>query len=265
MDYSFNGEIARIYGVDEAVFIHNLYWWIAKNEANGRHYHDGRSWTYNSMRALSELFPFWTEKQIRRIIRNLEANGALHVGNYNQYPYDRTQWYALDESVLSIYRNGQIDSPKWANDIRPNGQMTSAQMGGPIPDSKPDNIPDNNKQAKKDTASIEEQTAAYTANPKLLDALSAYLEMRRQKKKPPTPYAYSLILRKLDRECSGVREKIAVLEQSIVNGWTDIYPLKEPLPPEPDISPPVELTPEMDTQRVILKPGEKFDWKELVD
>ena len=61
MDYSFNGEIARIYGVDEAVFIHNLYWWIAKNEANGRHYHDGRSWTYNSMRALSELFPFWTE------------------------------------------------------------------------------------------------------------------------------------------------------------------------------------------------------------
>ena len=97
MDYSFNGEIARIYGVDEAVFIHNLYWWIAKNEANGRHYHDGRSWTYNSMRALSELFPFWTEKQIRRIIQKLEANGALHVGNYNQYPYDRTQWYALDE------------------------------------------------------------------------------------------------------------------------------------------------------------------------
>ena len=144
MDYSFNGEIARIYGVDEAVFIHNLYWWIAKNEANGRHYHDGRSWTYNSMRALSELFPFWTEKQIRRIIRNLEANGALHVGDYNQYPYDRTQWYALDESVLSIYRNGQIDSPKWANDIRPNGQMTSAQMGGPIPDSKPNSKPDIN-------------------------------------------------------------------------------------------------------------------------
>ena len=265
MDYSFNGEIARIYGVDEAVFIHNLYWWIAKNEANGRHYHDGRSWTYNSMRALSELFPFWTEKQIRRIIQKLEANGALHVGNYNQYPYDRTQWYALDESVLSVYRNGQIDLPKWANDIRPNGQMTSAQMGGPIPDIKPDNKPDNKKRAKKDTESIEEQTAAYTANPKLIDALSAYLEMRRQKKKPPTPYAYSLILRKLDRECAGTREKIAVLEQSIVNGWTDIYPLKEPLPPEPDISPPVELTPEMDTQRVILKPGEDFDWKELVD
>lgn len=34
---------------------------------------------------------------------------------------------------------------------------------------------------------------------------------------------------------------------------------------EPDISPPVEITPEMDTQRVILEPGEEFDWKELVD
>ena len=60
MDYSFNAEIAQIYGVDEAVFIHNLYWWIAKNEANGRHYYDGRTWTYNTMKAFSTLFPFWS-------------------------------------------------------------------------------------------------------------------------------------------------------------------------------------------------------------
>ena len=142
MDYGFNGEIARLYGVDEAVFIHNLYWWIAKNEANGRHYHDGKSWTYNSMKAFTDLFPFWTEKQVRRIVRKLSDCGALLVGNYNDLPFDRTQWYALSDEVNAVYQKGSIDSPKRANDICPNGRMTSAQTGAPIPDSKPDSKPD---------------------------------------------------------------------------------------------------------------------------
>jgi hypothetical protein len=137
MDYSFNGKVAEIYGVAEAVFIHNLYWWIAKNEANGRHYYDGRNWTYNSMEAFTKLFPFWTIKQVRRIINKLYADGAIHIGNYNQRGFDRTQWYALDETVTALYQtgesicpNGQMEVPKQANG--------SAQMGRPIPDSKPD-------------------------------------------------------------------------------------------------------------------------------
>ena len=35
MDYSFNGEVAKLYGVDGAIFIHNIYWWVRKNKANG--------------------------------------------------------------------------------------------------------------------------------------------------------------------------------------------------------------------------------------
>ena len=83
MDYSFNAHIAEQYGVEEAVFIHNLYWWISKNKANGQHFYEGRTWTYNSAKAFADLFPFWTPKQIRRIIKKLEAEGALHIGNFN--------------------------------------------------------------------------------------------------------------------------------------------------------------------------------------
>jgi hypothetical protein len=137
LDYSFNGKIAEMYGVDEAVFIHNLYWWIAKNEANGRHYYDGRNWTYNSMEAFTKLFPFWSIKQVRRIIKNLYEAGAIYTGNYNQRTYDRTQWYSLSESTLALYQTG--------TDNCPNGQMeaperarTTAQMGAPIPDINSD-------------------------------------------------------------------------------------------------------------------------------
>ncbi len=148
MDYSFNGEIAKLYGVDEAVFIHNLYWWIAKNEANGRHYYDGRNWTYNSMDAFARLFPFWSARQVRRIVKKLYENGAIHIGNYNQRGFDRTQWYALDQSVTALYQIG--------DSIRPNSQMEvteqsngSDQTVRPIPDSKPDSKPDINTDTEK--------------------------------------------------------------------------------------------------------------------
>ena len=51
MNYIFDVEVAREYGVNEAIFISNLQFWIAKNKANGIHYHGNRTWTYNSNKA----------------------------------------------------------------------------------------------------------------------------------------------------------------------------------------------------------------------
>lgn len=100
MDYSFNGEIAARYGIDEAVFIQ----YLANEKVSEQHYYDGRNWTYNSMRAFTELFPFWTEKQVRRIIKKLSDNGAIYIGNYNKSGFDRTQWYALSEEILEMLK-----------------------------------------------------------------------------------------------------------------------------------------------------------------
>ena len=136
MVYSFDSRIAELYGVDEAVFIHNLYYWLMKNEANGRHYYDGKSWTYNSLQAFAKLFPFWSKRQVERIINNLKAKGAIHVGNYNPAGFDRTQWYALDETVYCIYANGDTHFTEWG---RPFPQTVT-----PIPDSKPNSKPDIN-------------------------------------------------------------------------------------------------------------------------
>ena len=69
MNHSFNAEIADMYGVNEAILIENIYYWVSKNKANGKHYHDGKYWTYNSTKAFSELFYYWSESQIERIIK----------------------------------------------------------------------------------------------------------------------------------------------------------------------------------------------------
>lgn len=115
MNYSFNMEIAKETGVEEAVMLENIYYWILKNKANNKHFYDDNYWTYNSIKAFEELFPFWSKKQIARILKNLEVNGFIITGNYNKVAYDRTRWYALTEKALCIYLNREMDFPKREN------------------------------------------------------------------------------------------------------------------------------------------------------
>ena len=82
--HAFSIEHARLYGMREAVLIRNLHFWVSHNHANGTHQHDGRTWTYNSVRAFEDLFPYLTYKQIRTslenavdVMKNQEANLKL--------------------------------------------------------------------------------------------------------------------------------------------------------------------------------------------
>ena len=97
MNHSFDVDIACLHGVDAAILIENFRFWIAKNKANNRHFYDGRWWTYNSVKAFSELFPYWSGPQVRRIIEKMEDAGVLVSGSYNQNPWDKTKWYAFGD------------------------------------------------------------------------------------------------------------------------------------------------------------------------
>ena len=58
------------------------------------------------------------------------------------------------------------------------------------------------------------------------EAWEGYLEMRKSIKKPPTEYAVRLLFRKLAAMKQAGQNLTAVLEQSIINNWTDVYPVK---------------------------------------
>ena len=97
MDYfSFKKEDALKYGVNAALLLHNFKYWLDKNVANGSNIKDGRYWTYNSLTAIHELFPFLGITQIRGALKKLEDSGLLIKGNYNKHNYDRTVWFSLN-------------------------------------------------------------------------------------------------------------------------------------------------------------------------
>jgi DNA-binding HxlR family transcriptional regulator len=124
MNHSFNTKIAEKYGIEEAIILENLYFWIKKNKANNKHFYDGFYWTYNSVKAMQDLFPYMSTKTITNTISNLVKTELIQKGNYNTSSYDRTNWFALTNLGESLFdENRQIDSDKNEKSIYPNRKM----------------------------------------------------------------------------------------------------------------------------------------------
>lgn len=100
--------VATRYGFEEAVFLHSLMFWYRTNRANDRNFRDGRWWTYNSVKAFEEVFPWWNGGQIRRIIIRCREKGALLDGNYSEDRRDRTAWYSPSDELLELYGDLEI-------------------------------------------------------------------------------------------------------------------------------------------------------------
>ncbi len=143
MEHQFCVELASCYGIEEAIIIQNLYFWIKKNVANEKNFYDGRYWTYNSSKAFSSLFPYMTESKIYRVLKSLEEKGLIIKGNYNDNKYDRTCWYALSDKAIKELTDLKYDAYGFSRSILQNENYDFAKMQNgnnenvkPIPDSK---------------------------------------------------------------------------------------------------------------------------------
>jgi hypothetical protein len=132
---------AKACGVTEAILLYNLRFWVAKNKASGINFYKGRTWTYNSCKKFSKLFPYFSEWQIKRALASLVKQGAILKDNFNKMPYDRTNWYALaDESHLPIVTGKRLDVVPNSNGRlhpleRTISPLSSDDCVSPIPDS----------------------------------------------------------------------------------------------------------------------------------
>lgn len=103
MQHTFNTNIATQFDVNTAIFLQHMAFWTFNNLANKQNIHDGQCWTYNTLEAFSDIFPYWTLRQTRTIIDKCIEKGLLSKGNYNQTKYDRTVWYALSYEGFCLF------------------------------------------------------------------------------------------------------------------------------------------------------------------
>ena len=71
---------------------------------------------------------------------------------------------------------------------------------------------------------------SYCDVPELNAALVSFVEYRKKIKKPMTEHAVKLMIGKLNKMTSSIEEQIEIINQSIVNGWQGLFPLKQDNP-----------------------------------
>ena len=221
MEHSFNIELAKEYGILEAILLKNIWFWIEKNRANEKNFYDGTYWTYNSTRAFNELFPYASESSIKRALKSLQEKGIIKTGNYNKSSYDRTLWYAFTDLGYSIVSNRQMEVNKSSNGNEQNGLT--------IPDINTDDKTKDiktNKKEKKETEFDSVINENFT-DEELKQTIYEFIKMRKAIKKPLTTRGLELMINKLKKMTSNINEQIQILNNSIMNNWLGIFPLKE--------------------------------------
>ena len=132
VNHGFDTGLAIQYGMDCAVVIHHFSYWIDRNQRKGVNFHEGRTWSYQTIKDIAYHFPYWSHKQVERIINKLVEHEVLIKGNFNTNSYDRTSWYAFKyEEMFTISRNREMEKPE-------SGKGKS-EIGKPIPHNKTDN------------------------------------------------------------------------------------------------------------------------------
>lgn len=78
---------------------------------------------------------------------------------------------------------------------------------------------------------IKKQIENYTDLSELREALTEFVEVRKKLRKPFTDGAFKLMLSKLDKLATTDEDKAGIIQQSVINGWQGIFPLKTVEPP----------------------------------
>ena len=133
MNHSFNTDYAELYGIEEAIILENIAFWIKKNESNNKNFYDGYTWTYNSADSFNKLFTYITPSKIRRCLLKLEELEVLKSGNYNKQGYDKTKWYSITNLEVSTFYKLKNGHYKMENGLY-KLENRSEQIVEPIPD-----------------------------------------------------------------------------------------------------------------------------------
>lgn len=228
MEHSFDIEVAKEYGILEAVIIRNFQYWIAKNIANRKNFMDGRYWTYNSLNALNELFPYASQRQIRYALDNLVEKGVLIKGCHNEDKRDRTIWFAFADNGKWICQNCQITFDKNDNCICQNCQMIANNIitNNKHTNNKHTDIPPLSPKGEKPKFDFEKIFEGYDAE--WIELFKQWLDYKREKKNTYKGEKSMRTMAKKLFELAGgdIVTARAIVEQSMANNWQGLFELK---------------------------------------
>ena len=137
--------LACLIGLNEAIVLQQVHYWITINTKAERNLRDGYYWTFNSVANWQKQFPFWSYETIKRTLNKLSGKikgkpkppKLLITANYNNIKIDRTLWYRIDYDLLGIIAKEANEFPLGQND-----PMQKVRLTQPIPETTTKNMDD---------------------------------------------------------------------------------------------------------------------------
>lgn len=99
----FDEKIAKAYGLPEAVLLNDIMYWEKHNRLNGRNFFNGRYWTYNTFKAFTETYPYFSERTLKRAIQHLIDADLILVGNFDNDRFKHTNYYTLTDKSMGYF------------------------------------------------------------------------------------------------------------------------------------------------------------------
>jgi len=134
--------MATIIGLNEAIVLQQVHYWLELNKKEGKNFHKGRYWTYNTYEEWHEQFPFWSKETIKRVFKRLRDMKLIIVDRFNVYQMDRTLWYTIDydrlNSIMNVSNDSDSNSQYDPMDNTQNEPIDSVNLTQPLPDITPE-------------------------------------------------------------------------------------------------------------------------------
>ena len=83
--------LAVAIGLHRAIVLQQLHYWLTRSD----HVHEGQRWVYNSLAKWQRQFPFWTDRTVRQLLADLEAQGIIASAMLHTNPMNREKWYTI--------------------------------------------------------------------------------------------------------------------------------------------------------------------------
>jgi len=122
-----NTQLACLIGLNEAIVIQQLHYWLERNKTTATNFHDGLYWTYGTIQEYRDRdFPFWSFDTVKRTLAKLIKLGFVIQGNFNKWKLDQTKWYSIDYAAVDEWINQNAQN----RDNPPIVQNAPMEQGG---------------------------------------------------------------------------------------------------------------------------------------
>lgn len=216
--------LATEIGLNNAIFLEDIALWLKYNKSENKCYEDGRYWTFSTYEGICKRHPYWTKKQIQKIIKDCKDNGWLIIGNYNKNPYDHTNWYSIGDRLYELCAHIDKSSRVERSDAE---DLSTSTLEGEsnkyiLNNLYKENITELNERKKPKKTSLEIPTQSETGfSDAMQEAFETWLQYKKEKKQNYQPTGLKTFIKKLKSciEQYGENAVIDMLERTVSSGY----------------------------------------------